>query len=133
MTLQNQTRQEVMSGGIGEDHQGTGGLGMEDDPFLSLSNMDEDGLMGVAGEAEASARPGDLLETVQKPKQQDIYEEGFKTQLKEFCHNYQIPFLETNLPKSCRNAAKIYYRLLEDNQTLESRFDLVVAHLRSIP
>ena len=51
-----------------------------------------------------------------KPLVQDIYEENFKNRLKDFCHNYQIPFLENNIPKSCRQAAKIYYRLCEDNQ-----------------
>jgi hypothetical protein len=50
------------------------------------------------------------------PKQHDIYEESFKNLLKDFCHNYQIPFLENNLPKSCRQAAKIYYCLREDDK-----------------
>jgi hypothetical protein len=36
------------------------------------------------------------------PKQHDIYEESFKNLLKDFCYNYQIPFLENNLPKSWR-------------------------------
>jgi len=30
----------------------------------------------------------------------------------EFCHYYQIPFLSSNIPKSARNAAKIYYQIL---------------------
>ena len=50
------------------------------------------------------------------PQQHDIYEESFKALLKDFCHNYQIPFLENNLPKSCRQAAKIYYCLREDDK-----------------
>ena len=53
----------------------------------------------------------------------------------DFCHNYQIPFLETNIPKSCRQAAKIYYRLVEDaaNKNIPERYERIVAHLKSIP
>lgn len=54
--------------------------------------------------------------------------------LKDFCHNYQIPFLENNIPKSCRQAAKIYYRLVQDNvDPIPQTYDRVVSHLRSIP
>lgn len=55
--------------------------------------------------------------------------------LKEFCHDYQIPFLETNIPKSCKQAAKIYYRLSEDNleSKIDRRYEKVLAHLKSIP
>lgn len=45
----------------------------------------------------------------------NIYSDSFKEKLKDFCHNYQIPFLENNLPKSTINAAKIYYRLVQDH------------------
>ena len=67
--------------------------------------------------------------------QEDIYEESFKTLLMDFCHNYQIPFLETNIPKSCRHAAKIYYRLVEDaaNKNIPERYERIVVHLKSIP
>lgn len=68
--------------------------------------------------------------------QEDIYEESFKGLLMHFCHNYQIPFLENNIPKSCRNAAKIYYRLIEDgvdSKNIPEMYYRVVAHLKSIP
>jgi len=42
----------------------------------------------------------------------NIYSEEFKMQLMEFCHYYQIPFLDSNIPKSTHNAAKIYYKIL---------------------
>jgi hypothetical protein len=53
--------------------------------------------------------------------------------LKDFCHHYQIPFLENNVPKSCRNAAKIYYRLREDAKKPNHKYDSVVEYLESIP
>ena len=46
--------------------------------------------------ASAVNRVG-LQEENEKGKQQDIHEEGFKVLLKDFCHHYQIPFLENNL------------------------------------
>jgi hypothetical protein len=69
------------------------------------------------------------------PQQHDIYEESFKALLKDFCHNYQIPFLENNLPKSCRQAAKIYYCLREDDkeESIPAQYRRVVEHLMSIP
>jgi len=42
--------------------------------------------------------------------------------LREFCHFYQIPFLESNIPKTARNAAKIYFRLKDDGQIINDRF-----------
>jgi len=42
--------------------------------------------------------------------------------LREFCHFYQIPFLESNIPKTARNAAKIYFRLLDDDENISDRF-----------
>lgn len=30
----------------------------------------------------------------------NIYSEDFKMELMEFCHYYQIPFLDSNIPKS---------------------------------
>jgi hypothetical protein len=56
--------------------------------------------------------------------------------LKDFCHNYQIPFLENNIQKSCKNAAKIYYRLVEDGHggsAIDVRYKQVIDHLKSIP
>jgi hypothetical protein len=75
-------------------------------------------------------------EDMSKGKQQDIHEESFKILLKDFCHNYQIPFLENNIQKSCKNAAKIYYRLLEDGQAGDAipiKYNRIVDHLKSIP
>ena len=63
----------------------------------------------------------------------DIYEDSFKSIIKDFCHNYQIPFLENNIPKSCRNAAKIYYRLIEDNKIISDKYNKLIEYLASIP
>ena len=53
----------------------------------------------------------------------------------EFCHYYQIPFLDSNVPKSTKNAAKIYYKILQDGKKLSERFDnsVVIKYLASIP
>ena len=56
--------------------------------------------------------------------------------MKDFCHNYQIPFLENNISKSCKQAAKIYYRLMEDRRDesqFAARYQPVIEHLKSIP
>jgi len=93
----------------------------EEDPLLSLGN--EESIMVNAHETQI-------------PKvAQDIYEASFQQELKDFCHEYQIPFLETNLPKSCRQAAKIFYRLKEDDLVagIDGRYQRVVAHLATIP
>ena len=63
----------------------------------------------------------------------DISTEAFRSMLRDFCHTYQIPFLENNIPKTCRNAAKIMYRMSEDNHKPKSRFDELSKYLRSIP
>ena len=39
-----------------------------------------------------------------------------------FCHFYQIPFLDANIPKTARNAAKIYYRLKQDRLQIDKKF-----------
>ena len=39
---------------------------------------------------------------------------NFSNALKEFCHHFQIPFIENHLIKTTYNAAKIYYRLEEN-------------------
>lgn len=76
----------------------------------------ESGNLNILGGASTypTRSVGDTTEIF--PKQHDIYEESFKNLLKDFCHNYQIPFLENNLPKSCRQAAKIFYCLMEDDR-----------------
>ena len=53
----------------------------------------------------------------------------------EFCHYYQIPFLDSNVPKSTKNAAKIYYKILQDGKKISDRFDnsTVIKYLASIP
>lgn len=52
----------------------------------------------------------------------NIYSDEFKSLLMEFSHYYQIPFLSQNIPKSTRNAAKIYYRILQDGGEVSARF-----------
>lgn len=106
-------------------------IGEEDeDPLLSLSGIDE-----IPTLDSSKLREGGV-DSTSAGKQQDIYEESFKELLKDFCHNYQIPFLENNIPKSCRQAAKIYYRLVEAptaGETIPERYQRVVDHLKSIP
>jgi hypothetical protein len=40
----------------------------------------------------------------------------------EFCHYYQIPFLDSNIPKTTKDAAKIYYQILSDGKHISERF-----------
>ena len=65
----------------------------------------------------------------------NIYSETFKQQLMEFCHYYQIPFLESNIPKSTKNAAKIYYLLMQDGKKVADRFQglKILEYFVSIP
>jgi hypothetical protein len=53
----------------------------------------------------------------------------------EFCHYYQIPFLDSNVPKSTKNAAKIYYNILQDGKQVSDRFrnSKVIQYIASIP
>jgi len=53
----------------------------------------------------------------------------------QFCHYYQIPFLDSNIPKSTQNAAKIYYKILQDGKAVSDRFvgSQVDKYLASIP
>ena len=80
----------------------------------------------------------DSLDNISSKKiylETNIYSDDFKMQLMEFCHYYQIPFLEGNIPKSTKNAAKIYYSLLQDGKRVAERFSRsnVVTYLASIP
>lgn len=52
----------------------------------------------------------------------NLYEQHLKEQLRAFCHHYQIPFLETNLPKTSKNAAKIYSRLVAHGEKVYEEF-----------
>ena len=40
----------------------------------------------------------------------------FSKALEEFCHYFQIPFIENNLSQCTYNAAKIYYQLKESGE-----------------
>ena len=53
----------------------------------------------------------------------NLYNEEFKTELMQFCHFYQIPFLETNMPKTSQNAAKIYKKLMEEKEKVHKQFE----------
>lgn len=55
-------------------------------------------------------------------KQVDFYDQEFQNLLREFCHTYQTPFLESNIPKTAQNAAKIYFRLKQDGEIVNKRF-----------
>jgi hypothetical protein len=60
-------------------------------------------------------------------------DKNFAKLLKEFCHFYQIPFIENNVRKTAYNAAKIFYKLEEDNIKFADKFSWIVEHLSSIP
>jgi len=68
-------------------------------------------------------------------EQTNIYDEDFKQELMGFCHFYQIPFLDSNIPKTTKNAAKIYYRILQDGKRVIDKYQhsLLVKYLASIP
>lgn len=68
-------------------------------------------------------------------EQTNIYSDEFKQQLMGFCHHYQIPFLDSNIPKTTKNAAKIYYRILQDGKNVQDKYQhsLLVKYLASIP
>lgn len=42
----------------------------------------------------------------------DFYDTEFQLQLRQFCVIYQIPYLEAEVPKAAKNAAKIYFKLM---------------------
>ena len=73
------------------------------------------------------------LERMRIMAEVDIYQESFKSSLKDFCHYYQIPFLENNIPKTCKNAAKILYRLEADAENISEEYAGLVQYLKSIP
>ena len=60
-------------------------------------------------------------------------DKAFANTLKEFCHFYQIPFIENNIPKTTYDAANIYYKLEEDGIKIPDRFTWLAGHLASIP
>lgn len=62
-----------------------------------------------------------------------IYDKNYEKVLKEFCHFYQIPFIENNLLKTTYDAAKIYYKLEENQDKIPAKFNWLAGHLSSIP
>jgi hypothetical protein len=62
-----------------------------------------------------------------------IYDKNYEKVLKEFCHFYQIPFIENNLLKTTYDAAKIYYKLEENSDKIPDKFNWLAGHLSSIP
>lgn len=64
----------------------------------------------------------------------DFYDTEFQLQLKQFCHIYQIPYLEAEVPKAAKNAAKIYFKLMQDDAQSLDRFrgTKLMAFLRSV-
>ena len=61
--------------------------------------------------------------TVNPDQTVDIYDPDFQEELMQFCHFYQIPFQENNTPKTARNAAVIYQKLLMDRESVDKRFE----------
>ena len=52
----------------------------------------------------------------------NIQDISFLKELRVFCHYYQIPFLDDNAPKTTKNAAKIYSRMVQDDVDLHHSF-----------
>ena len=76
------------------------------------------------------SRPNDLDQRLRKGdlgKQENISlvnieDVEFLKELRVFCHYYQIPYLEDNAPKTAKNAAKIYLRMVQDGLSLHLTF-----------
>lgn len=60
-------------------------------------------------------------------------DKNYSKMLKEFCHFYQIPFIENNIQKTTYDAAKIYYKLDEDKIKISEKFNWIAGLLSSIP
>ena len=80
---------------------------MEESSSLEEMASTTKGAAGVEVDQE-----GDVGNKQRIYEQTNIYSDEFKQQLMNFCHYYQIPFLDSNIPKTAKNAAKIYYRIL---------------------
>ena len=52
----------------------------------------------------------------------NIFDVSFQQELRVFCHYYQIPFLDDNVPKTLRNATKIYFSMLIDGVQMNEKF-----------
>ena len=53
----------------------------------------------------------------------NLYNEEFKLELRQFCHHYQIPFLETNMAQTSKNAAKIYQMIIANKEKINKQFE----------
>lgn len=62
-----------------------------------------------------------------------LEDKSYKKSLKEFCHHYQIPFIENNVSKTTYDAARIYYKLEEDSANIPDKFNWITSHLSTIP
>ena len=60
----------------------------------------------------------DIDAAVQEFSNMSIQDTQYLSELRMFCHFYQIPYLENNAPKTTRNAAKIYTRMISDGLDL---------------
>ena len=76
----------------------------------------------MAGESigRRGASKGD--ESAQDLSTINIQDVNFLKELRVFCHYYQIPYLEDNAPKTTKNAAKIYARMVLDGVDLHRTF-----------
>lgn len=82
-------------------------LWLEDQEKLQIAKViSQQGEQIVYEELKSDDKDDKSLDSI------DFYDSEFQNMLREFCHVYQIPFLESNIPKTARNAAKIYFRLV---------------------
>jgi hypothetical protein len=72
--------------------------------FIGIESDDEDGALKID------------LENF------DIKNPQLLQELRQFCHFYQIPYLDHNPMKTSMNAAKIYYNLSIDNIPIHQNF-----------
>jgi len=73
-------------------------------------------------------------ENIQIISTTNIYDNVFQKHLKAYCHHSQIPFMENDIPRTCINAAKVYYRMIAAGSVeMKSRFPEVVRYLTAIP
>lgn len=89
----------------------------------SLANLME----GLSSDSDLSDLEFEGLKQ-KEPKKPHLNEFSFynvdaQQELRKFCHMYQIPFLETNLPKTTRNAASIYGRMVEAGEKIHPDFE----------
>ena len=84
--------------------------------------MDKKRIGEIISDTELDMKPA-AQDTPKSFESLDFYDESYQSELREFCHYYQIPYLEADVPKTTKNAAKIYFRMKADDVKINSRFE----------